>query len=553
MSEKPERSGEEALRGVAVLTPAMVLAKIIGLFYKIPLIAVVGVAGMAYFLSAYHVYSMLFVLFASGLPTALSLLVSRATATDEGAVGRIFSVALVLFLSLGSAGGILLLVFAKKIATLLAMPEAALALRLIAPTLPLAVVSGAVKGVFQGRHDMLPTAVAEVIEALGKLLFGVSLAGLARARGGDTPTVAAAAVAGITAGAALAALAMLLWLFLSRRRLFGTGKGIPPSRRAVLRALWRVAFPITVSAAVTGLVTLVDTALISARLQAAGFAPTAAHEMYSSYGNLALPLYNLVPALLTPVTLSLIPVLGKTLAVGDTEEASHALTLALRVSLLIAVPASLGLAVFSAPILSVLYMGEQGAVMLAAPLLSILAVCLLPTVLISVTAATLQAVGRAALPVFTMLLGAVVKLVLEAWLLGVPCVHIYAAPISTLVCNLTVLFANLLLLCSHTHLRISLYRQLGAPLFAASLSVVLGVLIYRILGYFALPSLLMMLCTLVAVMLIYFFMAFALGLLDKAVLCVLPFGEILLKCKLLRGENHDERRKITGDSCQRGI
>ena len=102
MSGQDERMGERPLRGVAVLTPAMLLAKIIGLFYKIPLIAVVGVAGMAYFLSAYHVYSMLFLVFASGLPTALSLLVSRAAVTDEGAVGRIFSVSLGLFLGLGT-------------------------------------------------------------------------------------------------------------------------------------------------------------------------------------------------------------------------------------------------------------------------------------------------------------------------------------------------------------------------------------------------------------------------------------------------------------------
>ena len=553
MSEQVKETGERTLRGVAVLTPAMLLAKIIGLFYKIPLIAVVGVAGMAYFLSAYHVYSMLFVLFASGLPTAISLLVSRATVTDEGAVGRIFSVSLALFLTLGGTGGILLFLFAEEIASLLAMPEAAPALRLIAPTLPLAVISGACKGVFQGRHDMLPTAVAEIIEAIGKLAFGVSLAGFTSARGSDTPTVAAAAVAGITAGAALACAAMLLWLFLSRHRIFGAKKGTPPTCRAVLGALWRVALPITVSAAVTGLVTLVDTALISARLQAVGFAPTAAHEMYSSYGNLALPLYNLVPALLAPVTLSLIPVLGKTLAAGDADGASRALSFALRVSLLITLPASLGLAAFSVPILSMLYMGEQGAVMLAAPLLSLLAVSLLPTVLISVTAATLQAAGRPALPVFTMLFGATVKLVLEAWLLGVQGIHIYAAPLSTLACNLTVLVANLLLLRRYTCLQIPLHQQIPVPLFAAVVSVTLGALIFRLSAAFALPQLVSVLVTLSLVVLIYFVLALVLHLLDDAVLGALPFGTVLLKCRKICEVKNDKKRKIAGNACERGI
>ncbi len=552
MSRQITKRGERPLGGVAILTPATLLAKIIGLFYKIPLIAVVGVAGMAYFLSAYHVYSMLFVLFASGLPTALSLLVSRATARGEGAVGRIFSVTLVLFLALGLVGALFLLIFAKGIATALAMPDAALALALIAPALPLAVVSGVVKGLFQGRHDMLPTAVAEVVEALGKLVCGVSLAWFARARCADTPTVAAAAVAGITAGAALAALVMLLWLLLSRRRLFVRGTGTPPSHRAVLRALWQVAVPITVSAAVTGLVTLVDTALISVRLQAAGFAPTAAHEMYSSYGNLALPLYNLVPALLAPVTLSLTPALGKALTVGDSAGASQALLLALRVSLLITIPASLGLAIFSAPILSVLYVGEQGAVMLAAPLLSLLAVCLLPTVLISLTATALQAAGRPSLPVWTMLLGAAVKLALEALLLGVPAVNIYAAPISTFACNIFVLCANFCLLERHTGLSFSLHRTLPGPLFAAGVSLTLGVLAYRFLGMTVMPELPSVFLTLSLVVLIYFIMAFALHLLDDAVLGALPLGTVLLKF-LKESKKYDKRRKVTGNSCQRGI
>ena len=346
---------------------------------------------------------------------------------------------------------------------------------------------------------------------------------------------------------------MLLWLFLSRHRIFGAKKGTPPTCRAVLGALWRVALPVTVSAAVTGLVTLVDTALISARLQAVGFAPTAAHEMYSSYGNLALPLYNLVPALLAPVTLSLIPVLGKTLAAGDTDGASRALSLALRVSLLITLPASLGLAAFSVPILSMLYMGEQGAVMLAAPLLSLLAVSLLPTVLISVTAATLQAVGRPALPVFTMLFGATVKLVLEAWLLGVQGIHIYAAPLSTLACNLTVLVANLLLLRRHTCLQIPLHRQIPVPLFVAVVSVTLGALIFRLSAAFALPQLVSVLVTLSLVVLIYFVLALVLHILDDAVLGALPFGTVLLKCRKICEVKNDKKRKIAGNACERGI
>ena len=308
------------MRGVMILTPATLLAKLIGLFYKIPLLLIVGVEGMAYFLSAYHVYSLLFVLSAAGLPSALSLLVSRHVASGrKGAVGRIFGVSLSAFLLLGFLGTVTLFLFAKQIAAGLSMREATFSIMAIAPALMLSAFTGAVRGLFQGRHNMVPTAVSEVIEAVGKLLFGITLAYFAKSRGVSVEGVAAAAVFGITLGVLLSALYLALCLLTARKTLFLPSLGAMPSRRALLCEILRVAFPVTVSASVMSLVSLVDTVLISSRLQAGGFAPGIANAMYSSYGNLAVPLYNLVPALLAPITLSLTPTLTAAFAAGDEE------------------------------------------------------------------------------------------------------------------------------------------------------------------------------------------------------------------------------------------
>ena len=243
------------MRGVMILTPATLLAKVIGLFYKIPLLLIVGVEGMAYFLSAYHVYSLLFVISAAGLPSALSLLVSRRVAQGEGgAVLRLFGVSLGVFLLIASVGTAVLFFFADQIATALAMRDCALSLMAIAPALMLSVFTGASRGVFQGHHDMIPTAVSEVIEAVGKLLFGVSLAKLAATGGADVQGVAAAAVFGITLGVLLSALYLGACLILARKRLFLPPKGRLLPRRTVLNEILRVAFPVTVSASVMSLV-----------------------------------------------------------------------------------------------------------------------------------------------------------------------------------------------------------------------------------------------------------------------------------------------------------
>lgn len=526
--------------GVLVLMPATVFTKMVGLLYKIPLIAIVGVTGMAYFLAAYHIYSMLFVLSATGLPTALALQVARSVAKGESrAVRRVFGVALALFLVLGLAGTVMLTAFAPTLAQRLAMADAAAAIVAIAPALFLSGFIGAAKGYFQGLHRMLPTALSEVLEAVGKLGFGLCFALFAKSRGLSAPMVAAYAIFGITVGLALAALMLLCLLLVHsikhRRKADG---GVLPTRRAVLRELLRVALPITVSASVMSLVTLLDTALISGRLQAAGFAPAVANAMYSSYGNLAVPLYNLVPTLLSPVTLSLMPLLGAALSRGEIESGRGALSSAFRFSALFSIPAALGLAVFARPMLSLIYAGQGEAIALAAPLLSLLALSVVPAALLTLTGAALQATGHTVAPVLAMGAGALVKLTLEAILLVLPGVHIYGAPISTLACNLTVLLIEGIVLARVLPFGIFTGKALFRPLLSACLSVTAGAVLYfwlqRVLPdaeWSVLPALML-------TVVVFVLLALRFGAVAREDLIALPAGDricaLLQKYKLMK-------------------
>ena len=520
--------------GVMVLMPATLFTKLIGLFYKIPLIAIVGVSGMAYFLAAYHIYSLLFVLSATGLPTALSLQVARAVASGQSrAVRRIFAVALALFLTLGSAGTALLLLFAPTLAARLAMADAAASIIAIAPALLLSAFIGAAKGYFQGHHQMLPTALSEVLEAAGKLFFGLSFALLAKGRGLATPMVAAYAIFGITAGLFLAALLLCVLLVLDAIKHRGeVREGELPQRRAVLAELARVALPVTISASVMSLVSLIDTALISARLQAAGFAPTVANAMYSSYGNLAIPLYNLVPSLLSPITLALMPLLGAALSKGESEGGKVALSSALRLSALVSIPSALGLGIFARPILSLIYAGQQEAVALAAPLLSLLALSVVPAAMITLTGAALQATGHTVIPVLAMGAGALVKLLLEVFLLPVPNVHIYAAPISTLGCNLTVLLIEGIALSRALPFDFFKGKDLFCPLLCALLGVFSGGALYFILLRFGIDSAWVMVPVLFVTVTVFALCALWMGAIEQEDLNALPAGDKL--CRILK-------------------
>lgn len=528
MPETGEQTGKKKfLFGVVLLLAATFAAKLIGLFYKIPLIRIVGVEGMAYFLAAYHIYSLLFVLSSTGLPNALSLLVAKAQASGQGArVRRIFWVSAGLFLLLGAAGTAALVAFAEPIAARLSMRESAAAIIAIAPSLLLAGWIGAVRGYFQGKQSMAPTAASEVLEAVGKLAFGLWFSLLAAQWGATPPQLAAAAILGITAGMLLAAFFLLAVFVLDRLRtraetLQGGGADCRPR---VLSHLVRLALPMTISASVMSLVSLVDTALISGRLQSAGIAPSVANSMYSAYGNLAVPLYNLVPSLLSPLSLALMPMLGAAVTKRDGAGVRMLLGTGVRLTALVSIPAALGLSVFSRPILSMIYKGEANAVSLAAPLLSLLALSVVPACFITLTGAALQATGHTGIPVVAMGAGAMVKLLVEFFLLVQPAVGIAAAPISTLACNLSVLCLQLIALARILPFRFFPVRDLFSPFLAAIFGVGAGVGCYLFLSRYP-GSGWQMLCTLALTACLFLFLSLRFGAVSREDLQALPGGE----------------------------
>ena len=539
-SRKSEKN-KGLMQGVLVLMPAALFTKCVGLFYKIPLLFIVGVEGMAYFLAAYHVYSLLFALCATGLPTALSLQVSGALARGEyRAVRRILGVSLVLFLSVGLGGTLLLAAFANPLAARLAMPSAAAALLAIAPALALSAFIGAAKGYFPGHSKMGATAVCEVLEALGKLVFGLGFALYGKRLGLPAPQIAALAVLGITVGLALSALFLLVLLlrdlWQGRARLRDNAPC--PTRRTVLSSLLRVALPVTLGASVMSLVTLLDTALISSRLQALGTAPDTANMLYSSYGNLAVPLYNLVPSLLAPVTLSLTPLFCRAFVQRDTAAMRGTLVTAWRIVLLVGVPASMALSLFSTPLLSMIYAGQESAILVAAPLLSVLALAVLPCCMMALTGACCQATGHVMLPVAAMGAGALVKLLSEYFLLAVPQLGMRAVPLSTLFCTLTVLVIEWVGLSRILWFPVLCARDLFRPLLAGSGGTAAGLLLYLLLQHTLGSTRFVMLPVAAFAALCVLLFALLLGALQKSDLQALPRGErlvlLLQKIKLLK-------------------
>jgi stage V sporulation protein B len=449
-----QQKNDKYLGGVALLSVSTLICKIIGLMFKIPMISYVGIEGMAYFSSAYNIYMMLNSLSAAGLPVALSIMISKnVTVGNRNNTNKVFKTALMIFAILGLIGSVALYFGADFYSSLIGIPNTAPAVRAISPTLFLICLSSAIRGYFQGHEIMTPTAVSQLIESFGKLFLGVGFAVLVLQSGAGTTDGAAAAIFGLSVGVLISVLYLTLRLFVfSRsRKLVSAHKdgGKTDSIAQIIKTLLVISLPITLSSTITSLTSLADTGLITNRLTDVGMTSEGAVLLYSSYSNLAVPLFNLVPALVAPIAISVVPALTGAITSANEEDSKRIFNTSWKLCLALSVPAAAGLAVFSHQILSAVYPGEQGAIEYAAPLLSVLAVAVVFASLTTVTNAVLQAHGKQVLPIVSMSAGAVVKIAAEYLLVG-SSLRIYGAPISTVLCTFVISLLNLYFILRHT-------------------------------------------------------------------------------------------------------
>ena len=226
---------------------------------------------------------------------------------------------------------------------------------------------------------------------------------------------------------------------------------------------------------------LADMALILRRLQSGGMDVSQANVIYGSYTTLAIPVFSLIPALITPIALVSVPQLSAAIEGKDRMSQATVFERSVRWTVLLAMPAAMGIAVYASPILSMLFSGEREAIAIAAPLLSVLGVSILFASLITTTNALLQAYRRTEAPIVSITVGAVIKILSAYWLIGIPSVGVYGAPISTFFCNLTVTVLNFVFLgrCVPKERHVGgVSRVYWKPLFSSVLSILASLAAY---------------------------------------------------------------------------
>lgn len=524
--------GKQFFSGVAVLTASTLAVKLIGMLYKIPMMACLGSEGMGYFNSAYEIYSLFFVIATTGIPVAISILVSESRARGrEREIARIFRISLLILSALGLLGTLIMCIFYRELAALINNSGAAYSILAISPTLLMICVSSAVRGYFQGEQNMIPTAVSQMIEALGKLLLGLGFALIAIANGRTVAEAAAFAVLGLSLGVLASALYLVIYKL---PRPAAKAKMLPATESgamgdgAIAKRLLEIAVPITLSSTILSLTKLIDMTMILRRLGEIGYSQEAANAVYGSYSTMAVSIYNLPSTLVTAIALPLVPMLASAIETGERERERSVISTSFRLTAIISFPAGLGIAVFARPILTLLFPLQAEEIEYTAPLLSLLGISVFLSSMITVTNAVLQAYGQVRKPIISMCVGTAVKLVLSYLLIGMPSVNIYGAPISTFFSTAVIVSMNIYYILKMSG-RISTVSHLfGRAFLASALAISLGALAYVPLAQLVQHrwNVLPVIC---GVVIIYTVAILKLGAVDRNDISMLPRGEKILK------------------------
>lgn len=514
-----ERKKQSLLTGAGVLAIATVIVKLIGAVYKIPLTNLIGAEGYGYFTGAYAVYTPLYAISMAGLPVAVAALVSRNVETGRiKDAQRIFGISKKLFLSIGLFCTAVLMLVAVPYSKMVGAPDNYISVITIAPCVLFCCLMSAYRGYYEGLNNMTPTGVSQVIEAVFKLviglagayifmsravsfyrenavdgaleLFGRQVTDEATALSVIYPYAAAVAIFGVTAGSVVS------WLYLfilyklkgagySREELINSPEA--KSSKALTKEILKIAIPVAASSLILNLTNMIDDFTIRSRLNDAlesggEIIRTMYAEALSASGTLesgistylygihgsVINIKNLIPTITLTLGVSAIPVISKAWARNDTKSIKVSVESALRVTMMLGLPAGFGLAALSEPILGLLYSSRAEIVPIASTMLRTYGFSMFLFAVASPMTNLLQAVGNTKAPIISIFAGATAKIIYNYITIGNPEINIQGAAGGSVICYVIMVAVNLQQLVKTTGVRLDYVSVFLKPFVAAA-------------------------------------------------------------------------------------
>ena len=433
------------LKGTLALSISVIITKVIGVAFKVPLSYLLGDSGMGYFNTAYAIYGFFYILCTAGVPKAMTLVLRGHDADEKGNGNSLYILtsALRLFGTIGLIATLINIIFAPALVGFIGNKKALLSILAISPSILFVSLSGALRGYLNSYEKLVNIAVSQLIEGGIKLVIGLLFAYFGITKNMPVNVISALAILGITLGTAISFLYMLISVYCSKSISKAKQNTIFATRK-ISKEILKIALPIALCSSLLNLSSTLDLAIIIKRLIKSGYSEIYANSLYGNYTTLAIPMFTLVISVLAPLATSYMPRLSSSAARGKDVDFRAELNKLLTVTVLISVPASLAFFFYSFDLLDVLFSVQSSAVGADMLIFLSMGVCLLTVLTVINTA--LESRGQIGITVFSLLLGALTKITISYLLIGRAGVGILGAPLGTVISYAVSLLVSLLAL-----------------------------------------------------------------------------------------------------------
>ena len=464
------------IKQAAILAIASLLVRLLGFLYRLPLTNMLGDEGNGIYSAGFYLYNFFLVMSSAGLPAAISKIVSEKIALEEYKnVKKTFKISLILASTVGFIFSLIMFFSAKTFAKIIGSPSSYYTIITLSPTVFIVSVMSVFRGYFQGLGTTTKTAISQVIEQIFNAIFSIYLAYIL------VKISLPLGAAGGTAGTGIGALAGLIYIYIAylnkktyinKKLSKKTHKYKIETNKQIAIKIIKTAVPIIAGTAIFSMTNLIDMQMVNSRLTASNaFSESEITALYGQLTGKYVTLTTLPVSISTALATAVLPSIASSMAQKDKKTVRKKIDITLRLTMIISVPAAIGMGVLADEILLLLFPNyAEGGALLKWGALSIifLALCQIIT-------GILQGVGKVSIPAKNAFIGSIIKIPINYFLIVIPSINVIGAIISTTVCYIVASLLNFRALKKVTKIKPDYTGILVKPIIA---SIVMGVFCY---------------------------------------------------------------------------
>ncbi len=458
-----------------ILAAAGMLVKVIGLIYRSPLLSIIGIEGSGYYNAAINIYTIILLISSYSIPSAISKVIAQRLAFKEYRnAQRVFVCTLLYVLVVGGAASILTFVGAPFLVE--KNPNAVLALRVLSPTIFFSGFLGVLRGFFQAHGSMVHTSISQILEQIinaavsilaAKLLIGLVMEG-------DTTRRAIYGSAGSALGTGAGVVIGLLFMLgmyrlnggMIRRRVERDKTWHEESYKEIFKVIFTIVTPFILSTFIYNCTTVVNMYIYLYVMDYKKMDPILSSNHYGIFSGLAVAVVNIPIAIASSMSSAIMPGVAASYAKGTVAQTRKQITRAIQMTMLIAIPAAVGIAVLPRPIMQFIF-PQKESLDIASGLLAALAVTVVFYSLSTLTNAVLQGIGKVNTPVIHAVVALVIQVAGLIALMLYTDLELYALAAANAIYSFVMCVLNHLSVRKHLEYRMDVVKLFLKPLFSA--------------------------------------------------------------------------------------